>query len=144
MIHNVVDFRGVSAKDVMTPIDSALVIRAREPISRIIGGEGRRAAEICFVSDDAGQITGSLDPFSVLLEGRRDVDAGSCQRRLVTVGLNEPAFNVLWKLRAARSTVAVVRGPGTRPHGCVTWENLIRRLVSTVGRREPDGPQART
>jgi CBS domain containing-hemolysin-like protein len=138
MIHNVVDFRAVTAKDVMTPMDSALEIRATEPISRIIGAEGKRAAEIWFVSDENGNITGVVDPFEVLLDGRRDVDAASCQRRIVTVGPNEPAFSVLWKLRAARSTVAVVRGPGTRPIGRVTWENLIRRLVSTAEKREPE------
>ncbi len=139
MIHNVVDFRAVTAKDVMTPIDSALVIGAKEPISRIIGAEGKRAAEVWFVSDENGAITGVVDPFEVLLDGRRDVDAGSCQRRIVIVGPNEPAFSVLWKLRAARSTVAAVRGPGTLPIGRVTWENLIRRLVSTAEKREPEG-----
>ncbi|MEO6784870.1 MAG: CNNM domain-containing protein [Chthoniobacteraceae bacterium] len=143
MIHNVVDFRGVTAKNVMMPIDPALVIGAAEPISRIIGAEGKRAAEIWFVSDGEGRITGVVDPFEVLLEGRCDVDTGSCQRRVVTVGPNEPAFSVLWKLRAARSTVAVVRGPGTQPIGRVTWGDLIRRLVSTAERREPDGSQMR-
>ena len=144
MIHNVVDFRSVTAKDVMTPMDSALVIGAGESISRIIAAEGRRVSDIWFVSDDAGKITGVVDPFAVLIDGRRDVDAGSCQRRVITVGPNEPAFSVLWKLRAGRSTVAVVRGPGTQPLGRVMWENLIRRLVSTAERREPDGSQART
>ena len=79
-----------------------------------------------------------------MLDGRHDVDAGACQRRIVTVGPNEPAFSVLWKMRAARSTVAVVRGPGPRPIGRVSWENLIRRLVSVVEQREPGGPQTRT
>jgi CBS domain containing-hemolysin-like protein len=144
MIHNVVDFRAVTAKDVMTPVDPALVIGATEPISRIVGAEGKRAADVWLVSDGEGNITGMVDPFEVLLEGRRDVDARSCQRRIVTVGPNEPAFSVLWKLRAARGTVAVVRGPGTQPLGRVTWENLIRRLVSTAERREPDGSHART
>jgi hypothetical protein len=41
---------------------------------------------------------------------------------------------VLRKLRAARSTVAAVRGPGARPVGRVTWEDLIRKLVSAAGR----------
>ncbi len=143
MIHNVVDFRSVTAKDVMTPMETAQVIGADEPISRVIAAEGKRSAELWFVRDAAGKITGVVDPFSVLLDGRRDVNAGACQRRIVTVGPDEPAFNVLWKLRAARSTVAAVRGPGTQPIGRVTWEDLIRRLVSTAEKRDPDGSQAR-
>ena len=102
------------------------------------------------VSDENEAITGVVDAFEVLLEGRRDIDAGTCQRRAVTVGPNEPAFSVLWKMRAARSTVAVVRGPGVRPLGRVSWENLIRRLVSVAesqpnpAKAEPNSSQART
>jgi len=143
MIHNVVDFRAVTAKDVMTPIDPNEVIRAEEPISRLLSAGSKRGAER-WLCDDGEKITGVVDAFEVLLDGRRDVDAGSCQRRIVTVGPNEPAFSVLWKMRAARSTVAVVRGPETRPIGRVSWENLIRRLVSVVEKREPGGPQTRT
>ena len=142
MIHNVVDFRSVTAQDVMTPMETVQVIGADEPIRRVIA-EGKRSAEIWFVRDAAGEITGVVDPFEVLLDGRRDLDAGGCQRRSVTVGLDEPAFNVLWKLRAARSTVAAVCGAGKEPIGRVTWEDLIRRLVSTAEKREPDGSQTR-
>ena len=143
MIHNVVDFRAVTAKDVMTPIDPGEVIRAEDPISRLLSSGSKRGAER-WLCDDGEKITGVVDAFEVLLDGRHDVDAGACQRRIVTVGPNEPAFSVLWKMRAARSTVAVVRGPGPRPIGRVSWENLIRRLVSVVEQREPGGPQART
>jgi CBS domain containing-hemolysin-like protein len=142
MIHNVVDFRAVTAKDVMTEIDPTEVIRSADPISRLLSPDAKRGRWL--VCDDEEKITGFVDAFEVLLDGRRDMNAGACQRRIVTVGPDEPAFSVLWKMRAARSTVAVVRGPGIRPIGRVTWENLIRRLVSAAERREPDGAQART
>ncbi len=144
MIHNVVDFRALTAKDVMAPFDPAEVIRSDEPFSRLLSPDSKRGVERWLVSDDDGKITGVVDVFGVLLDGRRDVNAGACQRRIVTVGPNEPAFSVLWKMRAARSTVAVVRGPGTRPIGRIAWENLIRRLVSVVENREPGAPQVRT
>ena len=138
MIDNVVDFRAVTAKDVMMPIDPAEVIRANEPISRLLASDLKRGPVRWLVSDEQEEIT-------------RVVDAGACQRRVVTVGANEPAFSVLWKMRAARSTVAVVRGPGARPIGRVSWENLIRRLVSVAEGREPghslaqpDAAQARS
>jgi CBS domain containing-hemolysin-like protein len=140
MIHNVVDFRAVTAKDVMTPIDPAEIIGAGEPFSRLLSSGAKR----WLVCDEEGKITGMVDAFEVLLEGRRDVSAGACQRRIVTVGPSEPAFSVLWKMRAARSTVAIVRGPGMTPIGRVTWENLIRRLASAAEKREPGETQART
>ncbi len=136
MIHNVVDFRAVTAKDVMTPIETDETIRAEEPIGRLLSSRTRRGGER-WLCADGEKITGVVDAFEVLLDGRRDVSAGACQRRIVTVGPNEPAFSVLWKMRAARSTVAVVRGPGTQPLGRVSWENLIRRLVSAAEQREP-------
>ncbi|MEO6738694.1 MAG: CNNM domain-containing protein [Chthoniobacteraceae bacterium] len=143
MIHNVVDFRALTAKDVMTPIDPAEVIRAHEPISRLLASDLKRGPVRWLVSDENELITGLVDAFEVLLEGRRDVNAGACQRRIVTVGASEPAFSLLWKMRAARSTVAVVRGPGTKPIGRVSWENLIRRLVS-VAESQPGAGQARS
>lgn len=137
MIHNVVDFRSVTALDVMVPIEASAVIPATESISRFIEQEAKTGMGKWFVSDEDGNITGVVDAFEVLLEARRDVDVATYQRRIVLVGPTEPAFSVLRKLRAARSTIAAVRGPGTRPIGRVSWEDLIRKLVSAADRREP-------
>jgi CBS domain containing-hemolysin-like protein len=134
MIHNVVDFRAVTARDVMVPLDPAAQIPGTAPVSQLIEQSGRRGHARWFVCDDDGNLTGVVDDFEVLLEGRRDVNVSAYQRRVVTVGPNEPAYSVLRKLRAARSTVAAVRGPGTGAIGRVTWEDLIRKLVSTAGR----------
>ena len=134
MIHNVVDFRGLTAKDVMVPLDAASQIPATAPVGTLIAQAGRRGREPWFLCDENGNVTGVVDDFEMLLEGRRDVEVGVYQRRIVTVGPNEPAYSVLRKLRAARSTVAAVRGPGTRPIGRVTWEDLIRNLVSAAER----------
>lgn len=134
MIHNVVDFRAVTAKDVMTPIDPACQIPANAHIGEIIGRTARRGNGRWLVRDDGGTVTGVVDEFEVLIEGRRDVNISVYQRRVVTVGPTEPAYSVLRKLRAARSGMAVVRGPGKHPIGCVTWEDLIRKLVSAAAR----------
>ena len=137
MIDNVVDFRVLVARDLMTPILPSEVIHDSEPISRLLSSDLRRGPVRWLVCDGDETVTGFVDAFEVLLEGRRDLNAGACQRRIVTVGAGEPAFSVLWKMRAARSTVAVVRGPGTRPSGRVSWEDLIRRLVSVAESRDP-------
>lgn len=134
MIHNVVDFRAVTAKDVMVPVDPSLLVPADAPVSRLIEQSARPGHERWFVCDDNGDVTGSVDVFEVLIEGRRDVNVSAYQRRVVSVSPEEPAYSVLRKLRAARSTVAAVRGPGARPVGRVTWEDLIRKLVSAAGR----------
>jgi CBS domain containing-hemolysin-like protein len=134
MIHNVVDFRAVTARDVMVPIDPGSQITADLPVSRLIAESARPGQGRWFVCDDEGNVTGSVDEFEVLIEGRRDVSVSAYQRRVVSVSPDEPAYSVLRKLRAARSTVAAVRGPGSRPIGRVTWGDLIRKLVSAAGR----------
>jgi CBS domain containing-hemolysin-like protein len=134
MIHNVVDFRGVTARDVMMPIEPEGLIATDAPVSRLIEQSVRPGFERRFVCDSRGDVTGVVDVFEILLEGRRDVEVGAYQRRVVTVSPNEPAYSVLRKLRAARSPVAAVRGPGPHPIGRVTWEDLIRKLVSAAGR----------
>ncbi len=134
MISNVVDFRGVTARDVMTPLDPGRILRSEAPVSELLEKNARVQHDRWLVSDDHGAVTGVVSAFEVLLEGRRDVNVGVYQRRIVSVAPNEPAYNVLRKLRAARSTIAAVRGPGSQPLGVLTWGDLIRRLVSAASR----------
>lgn len=137
MITNVVDFRSVVARDVMTPIDPARRIRGSAPVSEFLQKTGSLAHDRWLVTDDDGTVTGIVSAFEVLLERRRDVSVGVYQRRAVTVTPQEPAYNVLRKLRAARSMIAIVRGDGgAEPLGQITWEDLIRRLVAAAGQQQ--------
>jgi putative hemolysin len=134
MISNVVDFRGFTARDVMTPLDPGRVLRAEAPVSELLERSARASHDRWLVSDGDGPVTGVVSAFEVLLEGRRDVNVGVYQRRVVSVAPDEPAYSVLRKLRAARSTIATVSGPGRQPLGVLTWGDLIRRLVSAASR----------
>ena len=58
--------------------------------------------------------------------------AESYQRRIVKVNSDEPAYSIVRKLRAARVTMAVVLDPTGKQIGVVTWEDLIRRLVTVA------------
>jgi CBS domain containing-hemolysin-like protein len=62
---------------------------------------------------------------------RRDI-VESYQRRIVKIHANEPAHSIVRKLRAARVTMAVVVDTSGKQIGIVTWEDLIRRLVSVA------------
>ena len=132
LISNVVDFRGEKAKDEMVPLDPARTLDISTPVAELL----RRSAEMnqdrWLVSDDSNAIIGVVSAFDILMAGRRDVNVGAYTRRVLMVGSNEPAHSVLTKLRAARTTVAVVRGPNG-PIGRLTWEDLIRRLVDAAG-----------
>jgi CBS domain containing-hemolysin-like protein len=67
-----------------------------------------------------------------LLDRKEGVDnAGAYMRRIVTVAPDEPAYNVIRKLRAARSNLAVVLAPDAGPAGIISSEALIKRLFGT-------------
>lgn len=134
MITNVVEFRGVTAREVMTPLNRERTLSADAPVSELLERSAAENHDRWLIVGEKGHITGVVSAFEVLLEGRRDVSVGVYQRRIVMVAPNEPAYSVLRKLRAARSTIAAVRGPGAEPLGVLTLGDLVRKLVTVAGK----------
>jgi putative hemolysin len=137
MINNVVDFRAVLTRDVMTPMDRVPTIRARASIEELLGRAKSARFDRWPVVGEDGQITGLIDIFDVALDGRRQGNVEPFQRRVVRADEKEPAYAVLRKLRAARSKLAVVRGAAGRDIGIVTSEALVHRLVGVAGKAAP-------
>jgi CBS domain containing-hemolysin-like protein len=131
LISNVVDFRGETAKDVMVPLDRHRLLSLSTPVPELLQRSTEMNQDRWLVCDENGVIVGVVSAFDVLMSGRRDVNVSAYTRRVLTVGSSEPAYSVLTKLRAARTTVAVVRG-ADGPIGRLTWEDLIRRLVDAA------------
>ena len=132
MIHNVVDFRNVTARDVMVPLAQVKTIRAHAAIDTLIAQSRETSFERWPVAAEDGAITGLVNIFDIALDGRRRGSVEPFQRRLVKVDANEPAYSVLRKLRAARVTLALAIDPVGKPLGIVTWEDLVQRLVSVA------------
>ena len=132
MIHNVVDFRSITAKDVMVPLAEVKTIRAHASIDALVAQSKETNFERWPVASDDGAITGLVNIFDIALDTRRGGSIEPFQRRLVKVHANEPAYSVLRKLRAARVTLGLVIDPAGKPLGIVTWEDLIQRLVSVA------------
>ncbi len=131
MIHNVVDFRAITARDIMLPIAAVRTIPADTAIPLLLTRAASEKISRWPVTSELGEIIGVIDTFDIALDGRRRGPIHPFQRRIVKIAPGEPAYTVLRKLRAARGTLAAVIGEGARPLGIVTWEDLIRRLVST-------------
>ena len=135
MIHNVIDFRSITAKQVMTPLDRVQTIAARAPIEELLARSQSTRLERFPTRAPDGEIAGLVNVFELALDGRQRGTVESFQRRLVKVNANEPASSALRKLRAARATVALVIGSEGEALGIVTWEDLIQRLVSVGEKR---------
>lgn len=132
MIHGVVDFRTVTARDVMISIENVKTIPAKADLSELIAHARETGIDRWPVVNEAGTIPGLVNVLDVALSDRRSGPAEAMQRRMVKLAPNEPAYTVLHKLRAARTRMAAVLGPDGKPIGIVTWEDVILRLVKSA------------
>jgi putative hemolysin len=132
MIHNVVDFRAITAHEVMVPIAQIHSVSADVSVDELVEKSRRSNIDRWPVMSDSKEIVGLVNVFDIALERRARGTIDVYQRRIVKVTLNEPAYTVLRKLRAARSTMAAVVGNDGKTLGVVTWEALIKRLVNTA------------
>lgn len=138
MIHGVVDFRAVTARDVMIPASDIEVIDGRTDIAELIAGAQKSGKNRWPVRGKSGAFTGIVTLLDVALGGRRTGPVSTVQRRIVKLSPNEPAYTVLHKLRAARSVMGAVIEDG-KPVGIVTWEDVIMRIVkSAAGKPEAE------
>lgn len=132
MIHNVVDFRAVTASDVMLPRGEVRTMPARAAIEELVAQSRATNIDRWPLTGDHGEITGLVNVLEVALAERQSGAVESYQRRIVKVNAQEPAYSIVRKLRAARVTMAVVLDANGQELGVVTWEDLIRRLVSVA------------
>src|SRR5438445_4648299 len=143
LIHNIVDFRGVTVRDVMVPMEKTHTIRGDAPIDELLAFSRKTGIDRLPVTDGKGGIVGLVNVFETLLELRRAADpqrplpadkVGAHQRRIVTARATDPAYNAFRKLRAARAHVAVVTDDSGASLGIVSAEDLVKRLVSSAAR----------
>ncbi len=132
MIHSVVDFRGVTASDVMVPMEKVRTIDARAPVAELIKQSRETGFERWPVVGESGNISGLVDIFDVALDTRRHGTVEPFQRRILRIGEKDPAYSILRRMRAARISLAVVENNESIPVGIVTSEDLIKRLVSAA------------
>lgn len=135
MIHNVVDFRGNTAKDVMVPMDQVRTIDAQASLVNLLEQSRATGFGRWPVVSEGGKITGLIDVFDVALDSRRSGTVELFQRRILRVAEKDPAYTILRKMRAARISLAVVEDRDSTPLGIVTSEDLIRRLVTTAEKK---------
>jgi CBS domain containing-hemolysin-like protein len=132
MIHNVVDFRAVKATDVMLPLANVQTVPATAPIEDLIARSRQTNIDRWPVTNESGDIVGLVSVLDIALDGKPRNHVEAYQRRIVKVNCDEPAYSIVRKLRAARVTIATVLDSHGKQIGVVTWEDLIRRLVTVA------------
>ena len=131
MIHNVVDFRGVRARDVMVPLKKTITVRPNMPLSEVLNLSRESGVDRFPVLADDGKPLGLVNALDLLLTTERALLLGQEVRRIVTAVEDEPAYQVMQRLRAARLGLAGVLDRHRKLGGVVTIEDLVRRLMQS-------------
>lgn len=136
MIHSVVDFRNVRAREIMHPFGAIPSLDDTMPPGVALEIAQRVESDYLPVRDRGGRLVGTLNAFDLLIDAQPGSSLSSFVRRAVTVGENERAPGMLRKLRAARQKLAIVVNAQHAPTGVVHLDDLVRRLVG-VGKETP-------
>lgn len=131
MIHNVVDFRTVKVSDVMVPLPKVVSVQADTSIAELLDLSARTGIDR-FPVISTKVATGLVNVFDVLLDQSGARNLSHYTRRILIAGENESAYRIIRRLRAARLTLAAVKGVGGKLIGIVTIEDLVRRLVQNA------------
>ena len=132
MIHNVFDFRGVTVRDVMVPLERIVSVTPNETVDAVVQKSIRTGMDRLPVLANDGEAKGLVNILDILLDRDSTGPITPFLRRIVTTAESEPAYLLVQKLRAARLGLAAVLDQQKRVRGIVTIEDLVARLVSST------------
>jgi CBS domain containing-hemolysin-like protein len=129
MIHNVVDFQNVTARDVMKPLSKVASLKPDSTINDVFNVSRSGGFDRLPVIGANGDAVGLVNVLDILLDKDRPQSLSRYLRRMVTVQESELAARAVQRLRAARLDLAAVVDQKRNLIGVVTSEDLIARLV---------------
>lgn len=132
MIHNVVDFRNVKARDVMLPLAKSITVRQGTPVPEVLKLSRSTDVDRLPVLSQSGDAIGLVNVLDLLFDYTPGVELAHYTRRIVLAQADEPAYRVIRRLRAARIGLAAIQDERRKLIGIVTGEDLIKRLVQST------------
>ena len=129
MIHNVVDFQSVTAREVMKPLPNVATLKPDSAIEDVLSLSRSSGFDRLPVIGANGDAVGLINVLDILLDKDQPQSLSRYLRRMVTVQESEPASRAVRRLRAARLDLAAVVDQKRNLIGVVTSEDLVARLV---------------
>lgn len=129
LIHSVLNFREIQAGKLMLPMDHVISVNAESWVSDALDLARQTQIDRMPVLNANGEVTGLLQVFDLLIDGVKSGRVQSYARRVIAVRAEEPAIEVLTKLRAARLAMAVVTDGNGRALGILPAEDLVRKML---------------
>jgi CBS domain containing-hemolysin-like protein len=131
MIHNVVDFRNLTVRDVMTPLANCVSVAPEMPVAAVLELSKSSGADRFPVISAQGEPLGLVNVLDILFDQTRSSAVSKYTRRIIIATEGEPAYRIIRRLRAARLGLAAVVDARKRLLGVASDEQLIRRLVQS-------------
>src|SRR5438094_351886 len=125
MIHNVVDFGGVKAHEVMVTLNKVIAVQPDASVEEAIKLSASSGLDRLPVITPEGQPKGLINILDVLLEKNGGEPVSQYMRRVVMANEDEPAYRIVQRLRAARLGLAAVLDRQRNLRGIVTIEDLV-------------------
>jgi CBS domain containing-hemolysin-like protein len=132
LIHGVLDFRSIPARDLMIPLENLPSIDPYAEVEDLVAASRSGKGERFLVISETGEVLGLVHLFDILLNRSTRSRILSHLRRIAPVTADESAFLVMRRLRTARTPAALVMD-GDQPRGIIFAETLYRRLISGPG-----------
>lgn len=139
MIHNIVDYGSVTARDVMIPMENVRTVSEDSTTEHLLDLSLRYDIDRFPVLSANGQTVGLVNVFDVLLGRSNNESVRVFQRHIVRIHLSDQAYTIIRKLRSAHITLAAVTDDSGKTVGIVSSEDLVRRLVQAATPATPKG-----
>ncbi len=139
MIHHVVDFRALTARDLMAPLEGFPTISIESSVDQLAAASrGGRSDQFLVLHPD-GRIAGTVSLLEALLDRSSRPAVSAFIRRPATVAPDENAPRLLRRLRSARAPILLVMEE-KQPIGLIFGEALYQRMLTPV--EPPEAPKA--
>lgn len=129
IIHNVVDFSGVKAGQVMVPLARTISLRPEDSPARALKLSATHGVDRFPLLNERSEAVGLVNIFDILFDAQRRDSLRAYTRRILQVPEDEPASRVVQRLREARTSLAAVVDAERNLLGIVALEDLVRKLV---------------
>lgn len=129
MIHNVVDFRNVTVRDVMVPLQDYATLKPETPIAAVLQLSQTSGRDYFPVLSPHGDAIGLVNALEILFDKSAPSTLAKYMRRIVIADESDPAYRIIRRLRAARLGLAAVVDAEKKLVGIAIEEDLVKRLV---------------
>ncbi len=133
LIHNIVDFRRLSASDTMIPWERVIHAPESATCRELVALAREHDLDRIPIRGEGGRVIGQVLVLDLLLNHHPDQNAAGYIRRIVSAQPGESAHRIIRRLRAARLTLATICDPEGSPLGILSTEDILAHLVEPGG-----------